>query len=203
VNQHCLTLATRNSHKTREIQEILGPEFAVSDLSGRADIPEVAETGRTFEENAILKAVAVSQHVPGTVLADDSGLEVDVLGDAPGVFSARYSGQSGDDSQNVIKLLREITRADPNKQNRRANFRCVLAAACAGELLKTFIGDVAGKIIESPRGAGGFGYDPVFVPQGFDQTFAELPEAVKNRTSHRARAVAAAIPFLRALRPSK
>jgi XTP/dITP diphosphohydrolase len=203
VNQHRLTLATRNSHKTREIQEILGPGFAVSHLSGRADIPEVAETGKTFEENAILKAVAVSQHVPGTVLADDSGLEVDVLGGAPGVFSARYSGESGDDSQNVIKLLREIARADPNKQNRRATFRCVLAAACAGELLKTFTGEVAGKIIECPRGAGGFGYDPVFVPQGFDQTFAELPAALKNRASHRARAVAAAIPFLKALRPSK
>jgi len=203
VNPYQVTLATRNSHKTREIQEILGPGFAVSDLSGRADIPEVAETGRTFEENAILQAVATSQHVPGLVLADDSGLEVDVLGGAPGVLSARYSGESSDDSQNVIKLLREITRADPNKQNRRARFRCVLAAARDGELLKTFTGDVAGEIIESPRGAGGFGYDPVFVPQGSDQTFAELPAAVKNRISHRARAVAAAIPFLKALRPSK
>jgi XTP/dITP diphosphohydrolase len=203
VNQHRLTLATRNSHKTREIQEILGPEFAVSDLSGHADIPEVAETGRTFEENAILKAAAVSQHVPGTVLADDSGLEVDVLGGAPGVFSARYSGESGNDSENVIKLLREIARADPNKQNRRARFRCVLAAARDGDFLKTFSGDVEGRIIESPRGAGDFGYDPVFVPQGFDQTFAELPAAVKNRTSHRARALAAAIPFLKTLHPSK
>lgn len=196
-----LTIATRSSHKTREIQEILGAKFTVSDLSERTDIPEVAETGKTFAENAILKAVAVSQYLPGIVLADDSGIEVDVLAGAPGLRSARYSG-SGVDRQNVAKLLAELAKADPNKANPRANFRCVLAVAYDGALLKTFSGTVEGKIVDAPRGAGGFGYDPVFVPDGFDKTFAELPATVKNRISHRARAVAAAIPFLKALCPS-
>jgi XTP/dITP diphosphohydrolase len=195
-----LTLATRNVHKTREIQEILGPGFTVRDLSQRTDIPDVAETGKTFEENATLKAIAVSRRLPGLILADDSGIEVDSLAGAPGVLSARYSG-TRDDRQNVAKLLVEVARADPNKQNRRANFRCVLAVACEGVLLRTFCGTLEGEIIDTPRGTSGFGYDPVFVPDGFDRTFAETPATVKNRISHRARAVTAAIPFLKTPHP--
>lgn len=197
VNQFILTVATRNSHKTREIQEILGSDFIVQDLSGMPEIPKTAETGRTFEENAILKAIAVSLRVTGVIVADDSGLEVDVLDGAPGVFSARYAGTNADDRQNVLKLLRELDHVDSAKRERKARFHCALAVARDGKVLKTFTADVEGIIANSPRGSGGFGYDPVFVPAGFTQTFAELPATTKNRLSHRARALNAAVPFLK------
>jgi XTP/dITP diphosphohydrolase len=184
-------------HKTREVREILGSDFVIQDLSGRPDIPETAETGETFEENAILKAVAVSKLMAGIILADDSGLEVDALGGAPGVFSARYAGEPRDDHRNVGRLLGELTRADAHKNRPRARFRCVLALAHSGKLLGTFSGTVEGIIVDAPRGAGGFGYDPIFVPNGFSETFAELSPATKNSLSHRARALAAAGPFLR------
>lgn len=196
MSQAVLTIATRNRHKTREIQEILGAEFLVQDLTTVPDVPEVEETGRTFRENAILKAVAVSHRIAGVILADDSGLEVDVLEGEPGVFSARYSG-SGDDRQNLQKLLSELKRVDPHAQQRGARFRCVIAVSRNGELVNTFSGAVEGRIIDSPRGSGGFGYDPVFIPTGWNKTFAELPEAEKNRLSHRALAIAAALPLLR------
>jgi XTP/dITP diphosphohydrolase len=192
-----LIIATRNSHKTREIQQILGPDFAIQDLSAHPDLPEIAETGETFEENAILKAVGVSLRVPGLILADDSGLEVDALNGAPGVYSARYAGEPRDDRENVMKLLGELDRMDPNRHNRSARFRCVIAVARDGKPLETFSGTVEGTIADSPRGAGGFGYDPVFVPNGFNETFAELPATMKNRLSHRGRAIAAALPFLK------
>jgi XTP/dITP diphosphohydrolase len=197
VSPSVLTIATRNSHKTREVQQILGPEFAIQDLSERPDIPETTETGETFEENAILKAVAVSKLMAGIVLADDSGLEVDALGGAPGVFSARYAGEPRDDHRNVAKLLDELTRADARKDRPHARFRCVVALSDSGKLLRTFSGTVEGLIVDAPRGAGGFGYDPIFVPNGFSETFAELSPATKNSLSHRARALAAAGPFLR------
>ena len=197
MTQQVVTIATRNSHKTQEIREILGREFSIHDLSQYSDLPEIEETGNTFEENAILKAVAVSTRVPGVVLADDSGLETDALDGAPGVHSARYSG-SGDDRQNLEKLLRELNRVDPRKECRSARFRCVIAVARNGEVLKTFAGTVEGAITDQPRGFLGFGYDPVFVPNGFTQTFSELSTSVKNELSHRARALAAARPFLKA-----
>lgn len=196
MNPPLLTIATRNPHKTAEIQEILGTEFAVRDLTGLNDIPEIAETGKTFEENAVLKAVAVSQRVSGLVLADDSGLEVDALNGAPGVYSARYAGEPGDDRKNIEKLLQELERADPQKVRREARFRCVLAIASGGNVLSTFNGEVEGAIDDSPRGSGGFGYDPIFVPNGFVQTFGELSPVIKNQLSHRAQALSRAAPFL-------
>jgi len=192
-----ITIATRNSHKTHEIQEILRSEYEVRDLLGLSGVPDIPETGATFEENAILKAVGVSRYLDGLVLADDSGLEVDELAGAPGVFSARYAGEKAKDSENVQKLLGELANTD-RCQHRRARFRCVIAIARAGEVLGTFEGAVEGTIINAPRGSGGFGYDPVFVPDGFEKTFAELPPETKNRISHRARALQAVIPFLRA-----
>ncbi|HEY4283062.1 MAG TPA: RdgB/HAM1 family non-canonical purine NTP pyrophosphatase [Chthoniobacterales bacterium] len=195
MDQQILTIATRNQHKTREIQEILGPEFTIHDIAGRQDIADVAETGKTFEENAILKAVALSKHVSGLVLADDSGLEVDSLHGAPGVFSARYAGAARGDRENVAKLLRELNAVDQSE--RRARFVCVLAVARHGALLKTFSGEIEGGIAGSPRGNGGFGYDPIFIPKGLTETFGELPAETKNRLSHRARAIEAAVPFLR------
>jgi XTP/dITP diphosphohydrolase len=198
-----LTIATRNSHKTREIQEIVGPELTVHDLSEYPGLPEIAETGRTFEENAVLKAVVVSQHVPGLILSDDSGLEVDALGGEPGVYSARYAGAPSNDKQNLMKLLRELERVDPDRRQRRARFRCVVAIGCGGEVLGTFSGAVEGSIAESPRGFLGFGYDPVFIPDGFGETFAELPATTKNQLSHRACALKAALPKIKtALRTS-
>jgi XTP/dITP diphosphohydrolase len=193
-----IILATRNLHKTREVQQILGPDFSVTDLSGRPDIPETAETGETFEANAILKALALSRFVRGAVLADDSGLEVEALGGPPVIHSARYAGEPADDRKNVAKLLSELQQVDPEKVRRAARFRCVIAIASAGKLVNTFGGEVTGQIVDPPRGCGGFGYDPVFVPTGYIETFAELPPEVKNQFSHRSRALAAAMPVLKA-----
>ena len=198
MKQPELIVATRNSYKTDEIRDILGPGFAVRDVSDLRGVPEIAETGSTFVENAILKAMGVSQWVEGIVLADDSGLEVDALGGAPGVYSARYAGEPSDDRRNIEKLLQQLQRVDPQKLQREGRFRCALAIARDGNVLKTFIDAVEGTIIDSPRGSGGFGYDPIFVPNGFTQTFGELPPVIKNKLSHRGRALSQATSFLRA-----
>jgi XTP/dITP diphosphohydrolase len=195
-----ILLATHNAHKTREFRHLFGNDFEIDHLSGAWDSPVLEETGHTFQENAILKAFAVSQVQHLLAVADDSGLEVDALGGAPGILSARYAGKNASDKDNIDKLLRELARVDPIGKQRGARFRCVLALAREGRLLKTFEGLIAGKIADAPRGTSGFGYDPIFVPDGFDQTFAELPEETKNRISHRAQAVRQAIPFLRAAR---
>jgi XTP/dITP diphosphohydrolase len=184
---HQLLLATRNSHKTREFAEILGDGFAVHDLADVAELLVVKETGLTFEANAILKAAETSKHFQELVVADDSGLEVDALDGAPGIYSARYAGEHATDAANVAKLLAELTRHDPAPHS--ARFRCSLALAQGGKILETFDGVVEGTIVGAPRGRAGFGYDPVFQPQGFDGTFAELSPIEKNRISHRARAI--------------
>ena len=123
-------------------------------------------------------------------MADDSGLEVDALGGAPGIYSARYAGENASDEQNIDKLLRELTRRNV-RRSRSARFRCVIALARDGKLLGTFEGVVEGVIVDLPRGERGFGYDPIFVPKGFDKTFGELSDEIKNRISHRAKAIAA------------
>jgi XTP/dITP diphosphohydrolase len=187
-----LLLATRNAHKTREFAEILGPEFSVSDLSTESGAPQVEETGSTFTENAILKAVAISKWSGGLVVADDSGLEVDALAAAPGVYSARYAGPGATDKANIARLL-SVLRDRAGQSAITARFRCVLALARGGEVLETFVGSVEGTIVDPPRGDRGFGYDPVFQPIGLTQTFGELPPEEKNRMSHRAQA----IPLLR------
>src|SRR5262249_28160504 len=159
----------------REIQQILGSGFTVSDLSSHPQIPEIHERGRSFEENATLKAIAASERLPGLVVADDSGLEVDALGGAPGIFSARYAGENASDQQKIDKVISELRRVRARGTKRSARFRCVIALARQGELLGTLEGIVAGTIVEQARGVHGFGYDPVFVPNGFEHTFAELP----------------------------
>jgi len=184
---HRLLLATRNTHKTREFAEILGEGFDVYDLADAAELPLVEETGLTFEANAILKAVEASRHFQGLVVADDSGLEVDALNGAPGVYSARYAGKRTTDAANVAKLVGELAKFGPGPHS--ARFRCSLALAQEGSILETFGGVIEGIIVDAGRGQAGFGYDPVFQPQGFDQTFAELPSAAKNRISHRACAI--------------
>ncbi len=185
---HQFLLATRNSHKTREFCEILGAGFAVRDLSAELDVPAIEETGSTFAENAILKAVGISKQFPGLVVADDSGLEVDALGGAPGVFSARYAGPKAKDHDNIERLLSELCGRSLTGPP-SARFRCVLALARNGELLDTFAGAVEGTIVDEPRGRDGFGYDPVFQPAGLTKTFAELSAVEKNRISHRAQAI--------------
>lgn len=191
-----LLVATRNLHKTRELQQILGSDFTVADLRGHSEISEIAETGTSFEENAKLKALAVSRKSPGLVIADDSGLEVDALGGAPGIYSARYAGTNATNTERIDKLLEELARVDATKEQRGARFRCVLALARNGEVLGIFEGIVEGQIADRPRGSHGFGYDPIFVPNGFQQTFGELEPAEKNQVSHRARALEKLRAFL-------
>jgi XTP/dITP diphosphohydrolase len=182
-----LLVSTRNPHKLREIRTILGDPFEVSDLSILPTMHEVEETGTSFEENAELKAVAAAQLFEGWVIADDSGLEVDALGGAPGVYSARYAGDAASDSENNTLLLKNL--AEVLEQERQARFRCVIVLARAGRKLAAFSGVVEGLIASCVRGVEGFGYDPLFMPDGFSQTFGELPVATKNRLSHRGRAL--------------
>jgi XTP/dITP diphosphohydrolase len=186
-----LLLATRNPNKTREFRELLGQAFDVIDLRSFPEIAIPEETCRTFEDNATLKAIAASKKLPTLVIADDSGLEVDALGGAPGIFSARYAGENAGDVPNVNKLLRELRKRNIATEKRSARFRCVIALAQNGKLLGVFEGFVEGKIVDPPRGSGGFGYDPIFEPKGFDQTFAEMAPEMKNKISHRGKAIAA------------
>src|SRR5882724_5111695 len=192
-----LLLATRNAHKMREFRELLGPGFDVIDLSSFPEITIPEETGRTFEENATLKAIAASKQLPSLVITDDSGLEVEALGGAPGIFSARYAGENAGDVSNIDKLLRELRKRNVATEKRSARFRCAIALAQDGKLLGVFEGFVEGKIVEPPRGSGGFGYDPIFEPNGFDQTFAEITPESKNKISHRGQAIAALRKALR------
>ena len=189
-------MATRNAHKTREIQHILGSGFSVRDLRAYPQISEIIETGTSFEENAKLKALGVSTKLPGLVIADDSGLEVDALGGAPGIRSARYAGANATDTEKIDKLLEELARVRAKNDSRRARFHCLLALARNGEVLGVFEGTVEGQITQQPRGSHGFGYDPIFVPKGFERTFGELGPAEKNQLSHRARALEKLRTFL-------
>ena len=224
-----IVVATRNSHKAEEIQTILGPSFNLETLEKHASAPLVIEDAATFEGNAIKKAAVLARWLfdlshkssKGSgrlfVLADDSGLEVDALGGAPGVHSARFAGPNlkanAPDDANNAKLLRLLTGVPMEK--RTARFRCVLALARISDqalhtpgfsspacldtnIPPTFTcqGECEGHILESPRGKGGFGYDPLFIPMGCNQTFAELGPEIKNRLSHRARALAALQNYL-------
>ena len=187
-----LIVATGNSHKTEEISAILGAGYDVSDLKAYPELPAVEETGTTFLENATLKAVEISEKVPGLVLSDDSGLEVDALGGDPGVYSSRYAGEDGNDAANNRKLLAALD----GEEQRTARFRCVIVLAEHGEVLAHFNGAVEGRMIRELQGQGGFGYDPLFVPNGYEKTFSELGEDVKNGLSHRARAMEKVVTWL-------
>ena len=189
-----LLIATKNAHKTAEIRAILTDAWDVTDLNANPEITAPEETGATFAENAALKALAASRLFAGLVLADDSGLEVDALGGAPGVRSARYAGERATDADNRAKLVAAL--AATRGKARSARFRCALALAKDGAVLAAFDGAVEGVIINTERGEGGFGYDALFVPDGQCETFAQLPAAVKNQLSHRARALEKALTFL-------
>ena len=189
-----LLVATGNSHKTDEIRAILGAGYVVSDLKAHPELPEVEETGTTFLENATLKAVEISKQVEGLILSDDSGLEVDALDGEPGVYSSRYAGEAGNDAANNKKLLHELQGED----SRTARFRCVMVLAQDGEVLTSFDGAVEGSMLSELHGEGGFGYDPLFVPDGYDQTFSQLSEGIKNQLSHRAVAMQKVVAWLAA-----
>ena len=197
-----LVVATRNTHKTREIQHILGPEFRVRDLWAHPEVSEIRESGTSFEENAKLKALAASRRLPTLVIADDSGLEVDGLGGAPGIYSARYAGAKGTERDKIDKLLGALARVRATDNRRRARFRCVVALARNGNVLGTFEGVVEGRIAKEVRGDSGFGYDPIFIPDGFEQTFGELSADVKKTISHRAKAICALAVKLRQFEPA-
>lgn len=186
-----LIVATRNAHKIEEIRAILST-CEVLDLSVLTDPPEIDETGTTFLENATLKAVAISDLTDALVLSDDSGLEVDSLGGAPGVYSSRYAGEDGNDSLNNKKLLREME----GYSDRTARFRCVIVLARGGEVLADFSGTVEGRILQVKKGRGGFGYDPLFAPNDHEMSFAELGEETKNGMSHRSRALEGVVDWL-------
>ncbi|MEM8549282.1 MAG: RdgB/HAM1 family non-canonical purine NTP pyrophosphatase [Verrucomicrobiota bacterium] len=185
-------LATGNAHKVEEIADMLATSVAgvgVHSAKSLGGMPEVDETGETFVANARLKAEALLPLLPegAYALADDSGLCVDALGGAPGVISARYSGLTATDADNNAKLLREL--ADVPTEQRTAQFVCVFCLLGKDGSEQVFEGACPGKMIDAPRGENGFGYDPLFVPDSYTRTFAELGAETKNRISHRARAV--------------
>lgn len=177
-----IVFATNNTHKLEEVASILGESYEVMSLREIGCHDDIPETADTFAGNAIQKARYIKEHYGYDCFADDSGLEVDALGGAPGVFSARYSG--GGSEANMENLLHNLTE----KNERGAQFRTVIALL-VGEETHLFEGIVRGTIIHERRGEGGFGYDPIFVPEGYDLTFAQLGSEVKNRISHRAKAV--------------
>lgn len=187
-----LVFATNNEHKLSEVRDIFGSRYRIlslSDIGCHADIPETAET---LEGNALQKVQYVHQHYGLDCFADDTGLEVDALDGRPGVHTARYAFPDRHDPEaNTTKLLGELEK----KSDRKARFRTVIALVYKGEL-QFFDGRVEGTITTSRRGTQGFGYDPVFQPDGYEETFAELGVEVKNRISHRARAVAKLVDFL-------
>lgn len=185
-----IVFATNNQHKLQEIREILSPEFEIVSLKEIGCHEDIPETGNTLEENALQKARYVSERYHISCFADDTGLEVEALGGAPGVHSARYAeGTDHDSEANMTKLLRELE----GKENRQARFRTVIALIELGEdeteNVHLFEGIVEGHISTKRQGTEGFGYDPIFVPEGYEKSFAALGETIKNHISHRARAV--------------
>ncbi|MDH4353426.1 MAG: RdgB/HAM1 family non-canonical purine NTP pyrophosphatase [Actinomycetota bacterium] len=197
-----LVLATRNAHKVDELRRILAESDLDVDLLGVdafPGVPDVAETGTTFAENSLLKAHAVAAATGLPSVADDSGLCVDVLGGMPGVFSARWSGGHGDDRSNLELVLAQIE--DVPDDRRAAHFACAAALALPDGVERVVEGRLSGSLIRAPRGSYGFGYDPVFVPEGEVRTTAEMSPAEKDEISHRGRAFRALAPLVAALLP--
>ncbi len=192
-----LYCATTNPGKLREFKLIVanygGDAFEVEPLENTKAIPPCDETGATFEENAAQKAVHYGAHAPGLLFSDDSGLEVDALGGAPGIFSARYAGEHATDDDNNRLLLENLKGI----AHRGARFVCAIALADHGKLVRTFRGHVDGRIIEGERGPNGFGYDPMFFHEPFGCTFGEASAEQKLLVSHRAKALAAMLDYLR------
>lgn len=191
-----LLIATNNPGKIKEFRELL-PHFNIKSLADFPEIDDIVEDGRTFAENAIKKAVTLAEHTGCWTLADDSGLVVDALGGAPGVFSARYAGENGNSARNIEKLLREMAAVPQEK--RQAHFTCVIALAHSETEVLTVEGHTEGEILSEKHGGGGFGYDPVFFSRELSKTFAEAAPEEKNRVSHRGRAIRKIIPEIEKL----
>ena len=196
-----VVLATRNAAKLRELARILsaqnhGTQIRLAGLDEFPGAPDVPETGATFEENALLKARAIADYTGLAAVADDSGLCVDALGGMPGVLSARWAGGHGDDKANLELVLAQL--ADVPGARLGARFVCAAALVVPGPREWVVTGQVEGRLVRAPRGSGGFGYDPIFLPDGFDQTTAEMTAEAKDAISHRGRAFRALTPFITA-----
>ncbi|MBC9797894.1 non-canonical purine NTP diphosphatase [Sinomicrobium weinanense] len=190
-----LVFATHNKNKLHEVKALLPDNIALLGLDDIGCDEDIPETSDTIEGNAIQKADYIKEKYGYDCFADDTGLEVDALDGAPGVYSARYAGEAKNTDDNIEKLLRELR----SKENRNARFKTVIALHLNGERV-LFDGIVKGRITEERSGKGGFGYDPIFLPEGYEKTFGELPLEVKNRISHRARAVNQLIDYLKEMK---
>ena len=191
-----LVIATHNAGKAREISELLRPYIKTFVMAGDLGLPEPAETGQTFHENASIKARAAAKATGKPALADDSGLCVSALGGAPGLYSADWAGPE----KNFMRAMTTVVEKMADNPDRSAAFVCVLALAWPDGHCETFEGRIEGRIVWPPRGEKGFGYDPFFVPDGYEQSYAEIDGAVKNKISHRARAFEKLVKALMSLR---
>jgi XTP/dITP diphosphohydrolase len=189
-----LYCATTNPGKLREFQSALAGSMTVESLPGLTGIPVCEETGATFEENAIQKAVYYSRFCDGPLFVDDSGIEVDALGGAPGVYSARFAGPDGTDAANNMLLLEKMK----DVSDRSARFVCVVALAESGTALRSFRGEVEGELLNQPRGPNGFGYDPLFYYPPFGCSFGEVAPERKMAVSHRGKALRAMLAYFEA-----
>lgn len=186
-----IVFATNNKNKLRELREIVGDKFKIMSLAEIGCHEDIVEDGNTFADNALIKARYVKEHYGYDCFADDSGLEVDALGGAPGVYSARYAGEPSDSEKNIEKLLSELA----GKQDRTARFRTVFALILGNDT-HFFDGAVEGVITEARSGNDGFGYDPIFLPEGSDLTFAQMSHEAKNAISHRGKATRKLLDYL-------
>ncbi|WP_147835810.1 RdgB/HAM1 family non-canonical purine NTP pyrophosphatase [Victivallis vadensis] len=185
-----IVAATANAHKVDEYRKLLeGQNVELKSLLDYPGFPGVEENGRSFIENAGIKALAACKYCDVPAFADDSGLEVEALDGRPGIYSARYAPT---DKERIARLLDEMK----GQTNRRARFVCAIAIAINGEVIESFEGEIKGTIVDAPRGESGFSYDPVFQPDGYDQTFGEMAPELKNRISHRANAFKLAMEFV-------
>ncbi|MBP8155798.1 MAG: RdgB/HAM1 family non-canonical purine NTP pyrophosphatase [Leadbetterella sp.] len=187
-----ICLASNNAHKIVELQQMLGDTFLIKTMKDIGCEDDIEEYGTTFEQNSRIKADYIFDKFGVNVISDDSGLEVEALDNRPGVYSARYAGEPTNHKANIKKLLQELDGID----NRKAKFRAVITLVLNGEH-HIFEGEVSGKILTEQRGTDGFGYDPVFIPDGYETTFAEMPVELKNQISHRANAVNQLLAYLK------
>lgn len=189
-----LVFATNNQHKLQEIREILLNKFEILGLKEFGFYEDIPETGKTLSENATIKSDSIFKEFNIDVFSDDTGLEIDALDGRPGVYSARYAGKDGDSEANIKKVLAELQ----NKTNRKARFRTVISLILNAKEHQ-FDGIVEGRITTKKHGSSGFGYDPIFIPDGYSETFAEMPVEEKNKISHRARATQKLVEFLKTI----
>ncbi|MCX6237566.1 MAG: non-canonical purine NTP diphosphatase [Bacteroidia bacterium] len=187
-----LVFATNNDHKLRELRQILPSEFDLLNLNDIGCTDEIPETGTTLEVNAAQKSFYIWNKYGINCFADDTGLEIESLGNEPGVYSARYAGEERSAAANMMKVLEKME----GESNRNARFRCVISLVIDGEE-KQFEGIVNGKILTKKHGEAGFGYDPIFMPDGYNLSFAEMPADDKNQISHRGRAVMKLVDYLK------